>query len=145
MRGKIPLWPGMARSRPLGPPAGCPSLPFLFWLGGKAPTKIDYRQKSGYPYSNLYTGGPSLGSRLGASVGLFWPVFFGLCWLTLAYVSLCLAYCCLIWGPNDFGGVGGLVSFAVPFVADVGLCQPQIQGEGIDLKASQKKQSSKQA
>ena len=29
------------------------------------PTKIDYRRKFGYPYSNLSTGGPSLFSPVG--------------------------------------------------------------------------------
>ena len=41
----------------LGPPARCLFVyPLFGWEG--SPAKIDYR-KSGYPYSNLSTGGPS--------------------------------------------------------------------------------------
>ena len=60
---KIPRkeWPwgralcDFVKGEPLGPPASCPSLPF--WLGGQAPTNIDYRRKLVFPYSNLTGGG----------------------------------------------------------------------------------------
>ena len=41
----------------LGPPARCPFSPFFGWED--SPTKIDTREQSWYPYSNLSTGGPS--------------------------------------------------------------------------------------
>ena len=40
----------------LGPPARCPSLPFLWGEG--SPTKVEYWKKIGYPYSILSTAGP---------------------------------------------------------------------------------------
>ena len=39
----------------------CPVSPFLFWGREGFSTKIDYRKKIGYPYSNLSTGGPKDG------------------------------------------------------------------------------------
>ena len=50
--------------RLLGPPARCQLLSFLFW-GQGSPTKKDKKEKKGYPYSNLSTGGPRLGVGLG--------------------------------------------------------------------------------
>ena len=35
-------------------------VPFYPFLGEGSPTKIDYRQKIGYPYSNLSAGGPRI-------------------------------------------------------------------------------------
>ena len=48
---------------------GALSHPFLVWLGGFNPTKIEYRKRQ-YPYSSLSTGGPSAWTGNGS------PVFF---------------------------------------------------------------------
>ena len=38
-----------------------PVVPFYLFLGEGSPTKVDYR-KERHPYSNLSTGGPTIGS-----------------------------------------------------------------------------------
>ena len=77
--GQPPVWSslyhgsgqeGFGRASPQKRPAcPCPrgkrglllGPPLFGWEG--SPTKIDYRKKGNYPYSNLCTGGPSLVSR----------------------------------------------------------------------------------